>query len=435
LPPYDEVVSGIQTLTTSYFQLGFIHKALFFEQLRNDRNSVSPFLLFSILSVSARFTPCLVKRYQGGPNATQVFLERATCLIQEQMFHPTLDSIQGFFLMSIAEWGNGEKHKSLIYMGIAVRLAGILRLHREETYRLPPSASKEEVVQSEVTRRTFWMLETFENLHSGSDSPIAFSYRDITVLLPCDEREFTFGIQPGHRAALSNTPPALKNPSTQWLPSRSLFATLLQTHNLWGQVARLVSTDMVPSSPDVKAGLSVDDYRRLSQTLVEFERGLPTHHTWSVWNLRAFKVEVLDLAFLSAVMVLRLSNIILRRSYLHDVLSTRSSQGETVGLPAPITETWETVAEELFDNMLVLHEQITAFFTYRHADQGYPALIVFSVYVCGSLANHLRQQPQICPRVAPRAVKILQKSIQGLGDLQFGWPLARRWYNALCKAS
>lgn len=97
--------------------------------------------------------------------------------------------------MSIAEWGNGDKNRSLVYVGIAIRLAGILHLHREDTYRLPETATNEEVVNSEVARRIFRMLETFENLHSGSDSPIAFSYGDITVLLPCDERDFTFGIK------------------------------------------------------------------------------------------------------------------------------------------------------------------------------------------------------------------------------------------------
>ncbi|KFA56498.1 hypothetical protein S40293_01163 [Stachybotrys chartarum IBT 40293] len=433
LPPYDEVVEGIQTLTTSYFQLGFLPKALFFESLKKDRDSISIFLIFSILSVSARFTPCLVRRYHGGRNATQAFLDRATCLVQEQMFTPSLESIQAFFLMSIAEWGNGDKHRSLVYMGIAVRLAGILRLHREETHKLPGTATREEIVHSEVARRTFWMLETFENLHSGSDSPIAFSYSDITVLLPCHEHDFTFGIQPAGRAALAGTHPAARNPMLTCLPNRSLFAVLLQTHNFWGKVARLVSADAASAGARAESRINASDYAKLSQDLVEFEASVPPQYCWSVWNLRGFKVEGLDLAYLSAVMVLGLSNIILRRSYLQDILSNRNY--ESPAERPDITEAWPTVADQLFNNMLKLHEQITAFFEYRSADQGYPALIVFCVYVCGSLANHLRLQPQVCPRFAPQAMQILQVSIKGLSELQSAWPLARRWYVALCKAS
>lgn len=433
LPPYDEVFDGVQTLTTSFFQLGFLPRTLFFEKLRKDRGSVDIFLLLGILSVSARFTPSLVRRYQGGGNATQVFLGQATCLVQGQMFTPTLESIQGFFLMSIAEWGNGDKHRSLVYMGIAIRLAGILRMHREDTYHLSENASEEDVVYSEVARRTFWMLETFENLHSGADSPTAFSYNDITVLLPCDEREFTFGIRPTSRAALIGTPPANKNPSLTLLPSRSLFATLLQTHSLWGQVARLVSAEAVQAGARAGSGVSAGSYGRLSQALVEFEAGVPQQHSWSVWNLRGFKVEGLDLAYLSAVMVLRLSNIILRRSYLHDILKAQNQRDRVSG--SLRMESCSVVADQLFENMLKLHEQIMAFFEYRSPDQGYPALIVFCVYVCGCLANHLQQQPQLCPVVAPQAAQILQRSIRGLGELQNAWPLARRWYLALCKVS
>lgn len=428
LPPYTEVVAGVKALTTSYFQLGFLPKNLFFEQLRTDRSSASVFLLCSILSVSARFTPCLVTRYTSGAKATQWFLGHASRMLQENMFSPTLESIQGFFLMSIAEWGNGDKNKSLVYMGIAVRLAGISRMHREDAYDLPDDASREEIVRSEVTRRTFWMLETFENLHSGSDSPVAFSYADVTVLLPSDEQHFTFGIRPAQRAALQGTPPAVQNPELARLPTRSLFATLLQTHNLWGQVARLVSADA--ASTHVEARVGPDDYARLSQSLVEFERDIPPQHAWSVWNLGGFEVEGLDLAYLSVCMVLRLSNIILRRSYLHDVLGTRQPTGFS-----PRTDSWATVAEELFNNMLIMDEQIGAFFDHRSPDQGYPALIVFCVYVCGSLANHLQQQPQICPRVAPSAERVLRSSVRGLEDLQSAWPLAKRWYQSLCKAT
>lgn len=435
LPPYEEVVEGVQSLTTSFFQLGFLPKLLFFESLREKPDSVNFFLLFSILSVSAPFTPCLVTRYGGGSNATQVFLSKASCFVKDQMFVSNLESIQGFFLMSIAEWGNGEKNKSLVYMGIAIRLAGILHLHREEAYRLPETATNEEIVYSEVARRTFWMLETFENLHSGSDSPISFSYSDITVLLPCDERDFTFGTRPSHRAALMGTPPAAANPALTCLPSRSLFATLLQTHSLWGQVARLVSADAMQLGLGTESRIDVSDYGRLSKLLSNFERDLPLQHSWSIWNLRAFKLEGLDLAFLSAVMILRLSNIILRRSYLHDILNARCKITTTETGPASGADAWSTVADQLYDNMVTLHQQITAFFEHRTPKQGYPALIVFCAYVCGSLANHLHRQPQLCPGVAPRAMAILRNSVRGLASLQVAWPFAQRWYLALRKAT
>lgn len=53
---------------------------------------------------------------------------------------------------------------SKINMGIAMRMAALMRLHREETYALQ-NPSKEMVIAAESARRTLWML------HSKSSHP------------------------------------------------------------------------------------------------------------------------------------------------------------------------------------------------------------------------------------------------------------------------
>lgn len=42
-------------------------------------------------------------------------------------------------------------------------VAGLLRLHREETYNLPANATTEEIVKAEIARRTFWVLESMQH--------------------------------------------------------------------------------------------------------------------------------------------------------------------------------------------------------------------------------------------------------------------------------
>ncbi|KAK3377465.1 hypothetical protein B0H63DRAFT_524752 [Podospora didyma] len=97
LPPHAEVIQGCQSLTTSFFQLGFLPKLLFFKSLRpNSPQSTSTsklFLFFSILSVSAPFTPSLVSRYGSGSNATLFFLGHTSTFVPQQMFSSTLESI------------------------------------------------------------------------------------------------------------------------------------------------------------------------------------------------------------------------------------------------------------------------------------------------------------------------------------------------------
>lgn len=57
-----------------------------------------------------------------------------------------------------------------INMGIAMRMAALMRLHREETYALQ-NPSKEMVIAAESARRTLWMLH--------SKSPQAYSHRNL----------------------------------------------------------------------------------------------------------------------------------------------------------------------------------------------------------------------------------------------------------------
>lgn len=75
-------------------------------------------------------------------------------------------------------------------------MAGILRLNQEETYALTEESTAEDAIKSEMARRTFWMLESQNNLHSGYTTPMSFSLSDITTILPCEERDFAFGIVP-----------------------------------------------------------------------------------------------------------------------------------------------------------------------------------------------------------------------------------------------
>jgi hypothetical protein len=130
LPPHEEVVEACKVFWGSYFQLGqdfqvrstfprltpagFLSKTLFLERLRNDFDSISKFLLLGILSISARFTPSLIRRYRGAPQATEVFVKRALESVPSIMYDATIENIQGLFLLSIAEWGNDEKDKSSV---------------------------------------------------------------------------------------------------------------------------------------------------------------------------------------------------------------------------------------------------------------------------------------------------------------------------------
>ncbi|KAM0535183.1 hypothetical protein ACHAPP_004180 [Verticillium nonalfalfae] len=235
MPPLPEIVEAVHLFTRKYFQLGFIPKQLFPARLQRDHRSVSIFLLLSILSISARFSLALTRRYQGEIKAADFFMERASTLALNELYsEPTLERCQAFYLLSIAQQGSGWRNRSYINLGIATRMAVLMHLHREETYVIKVP-TKELVIKAESARRTLWMLHSQDNLHCGAKSPISLAASDITCLLPSDENDFANGNEPKSRAALEDTPPARENPSLIHQPTRSLFASLIQAHYYWGK--------------------------------------------------------------------------------------------------------------------------------------------------------------------------------------------------------
>jgi hypothetical protein len=267
------------------------------------------------------------------------------------------------------------------------------------------------------------------NLCSGDRSPVPFSLTDITALLPCEESEFSYGLTPNARAALQGSRAAIDHPELVNCPSRSLFASLIQAHNLWGRVARGAYGGPNTSAP---AGPSLRDdegkYDRMSTELKEWEAGLPRAHQWSQWFLRNYKTDNLDLAYISIFMAIRLSNIVLRRTHFEDIKSAMLAFG-------PPTIFWETMSNELFTNMLSLHEGINACLPQRSLEEGFPPILPFCVYNCGSLALSLWKHPQLCPRIAAQAKSILHKSLSVLAELRTAWPVAARWFKALDNAA
>lgn len=460
-PSHEEIVAGCRSFVTSYFQLGFLPKAIFIEAISRNASAISPFLLSCILGISARFTPVLVQKYGSSERATENFLRLARMMVPSEMYEPSLERTQAFFLLAIAEWGNGDKDRSSVNMGVAVRMASILKLHREESYLLPPGAPAEQVIRAESARRTFWMIHSQENLHAGYSSPAPFPLEDITARLPCDEHDFAFGVTPSPRSVLPGTLPAQLEPELARSPDRCLFATLVQSHNLWGQVARracrsdLKTHGTEPWEPG-------SEYQELTQELRRFEAGVPERHRWSTWNLRGWRSEGLHLAYLAVVMVLRVSNIVERRIYLDEILlSANNTRGSTTTSGPETTTTavspdtkpsatttgggapegfWRAMSDELFAGVVELHEQIDAFAALRVSStgragaglgEGFPAILVFCVYICGSLASYLWRYPQLCPRAAGDAEAISLRCLQVLGDLHRAWPTSTRWQQGL----
>ncbi|KAK4145372.1 uncharacterized protein C8A04DRAFT_35863 [Dichotomopilus funicola] len=423
LPPLPETIASVAQFTRYYFQLGFIPKQLFPERLRTQHRSVSVFFLLGILSISARLTPALVERYGSAVQASETFMERASALAQNELYkEPSLERCQGFYLLSIAQQGSGMKHRSSINMAVAMRMATLMQLHREETYAIP-NPTKDLIRRAESARRTLWMLHSQDNLHSGPHSPVLLSASDITALLPSNEDDFANAREPKSRAALEGTPPALENPALVADVGRSLFATLIQVHQYWGAIyRRAVNNNRSPEPWN-----PTSEYAQMERRLADWEDGLPNDHRWSPLLLKGYKHEGQDLGYLSVTMITRLCNIVIRKAYLHEMISDNKSDPELTGF-------WHNMATKLFWNVSILYEQIETHYADRSREEGPGAqMAVFCYYTCGVLACYLCKFTNIfydLP-ITRNAPVMVQRILSILADTQNIWPLSSRWYDHL----
>ncbi|WVW85959.1 hypothetical protein I302_107997 [Kwoniella bestiolae CBS 10118] len=431
LPPPSEVIEAIRHYVSSYFQLGFLHKALFVERYTSHPESVSQFLLLAICSIAAPFTPTLVSRYGGKKRATDFFLGKADEILGREMVRPSLERAQAFLLLGVTEWGQGNGPKAWMLIGTAVRMAGFLGLHRESTYQLPPNPSAEEVIESEVARRTFWAITCHENLLAGQSRPMQISLAEVDVLLPCEESEFNFGIQPKNRASIAGalgTSPDSFDTSSQG--DKSLFASLVQVKLLWSLTARHACR----GSGRFEVGVWSPASQSLLTALQDFEASLPVKHRFSLTNLRGMMVEGLDLAFLSITLITRLSNIVIRRLYLPSMAAAIDPDGPTEG-SLESRHFWQTMANDMIMNSEQLLSQVETFFSMRSVHLGFPPIMVFGVYMCGNVWSYLRKWPELCLGRANTAERSYERCVEILSQLSDSWPLASTWHVALKSAS
>lgn len=277
------------------------------------------------------------------------------------------------------------------------------------------------------------MLHSQDNLSSGPYKPLSLAPNDITALLPSSEAEFEAGSVPERRSALEGTPPAIQDPSLTSLNPRSLFASLMQVHNLWGIVARRVLFNKKRGRPNDGGS----EYGKLNRRLLEFERNLPNEHTFNVLLLRGYESFAEDLSYLGLTGCMRLCHIVLRKEYMEEMI--RFAEGNPSN---PEVRFYKDMAAELFFNVRKLYSQIEA-----HYDEGFgidkigSQMAGFIIYGCGLLASYLCKFPQLDAHHAGQNLETIQAEgrkmythiVTVLRGCQKAWPLAETWCNGLEK--
>ncbi|GAA5975753.1 hypothetical protein JCM10908_005270 [Rhodotorula pacifica] len=175
---------------TQFHQLGFLHRPTFLHELQTRTDANSPFLLLSMLALSARSTSAIVDYFGSPGEATQFFLSRALGLLPESLQAPTLERVQGLYVLSLVESAEGNTYRSKMLLGLARSMAFALALDRTDGEAGPADAP---IIDQEVRRRTWWCLQVQLDFESVSGGEALVAQPLPSIPLPMDEQEFVFG--------------------------------------------------------------------------------------------------------------------------------------------------------------------------------------------------------------------------------------------------
>jgi hypothetical protein len=67
----------------------------------------------------------------------------------------------------------------------------------------------------------------------------------------------------------------------------------------------------------------------------------------------------------------------------------------------------------------------------RRADDGFPTMLAFCAYTCGSIISYLCRWPRLCPQLCTSADKAFSGTLNALSTFAGKWPLASEWVDLL----
>ena len=186
----------------------------------------------------------VVCRYMDGPfRQTQV--EHANVVTRELQNRltspPNLSLIQGFLIMALYEWGEGQGYVAWIYAGTAVRMSQAFAATRQEANDTELRSMDRSPALSEVEIRTFWTCFILDKLLScGKQRPAMMNLEDIELPLPVSDEDFAFGRPPAEPITYQQLIESL-HPTSLSIPTGYHFRITVMGVNIWSKIHNWVA--------------------------------------------------------------------------------------------------------------------------------------------------------------------------------------------------
>lgn len=229
---------------------------------------------------------------------------------------PSLVRCQSYLLLGLYECTEGLDHSGWMKIGIAIRMAQILRLGFEDEDEMKVLLT--DPILSEARRRTFWSCFKLERLITdGKDRPVALQVpHNSSIKMPGSDLDYIMNIR-SNSARFNPTPPAWSLPAQlSSVPEveADLYGHTIRVAELWRRVAQYVGEG--GRNSDRRAPWMESGFATLERDLNIFLARLPLELQYTDENIVAHSLvgEVRRFAMLH--LVFHTTKLVLHRDYL-----------------------------------------------------------------------------------------------------------------------
>ncbi|CCG83058.1 Putative uncharacterized protein [Taphrina deformans PYCC 5710] len=435
--PVEEVLREAIDVFYAHFYndiFAFIHRPSFTKLFNERPQDIDPALLLAMLTLSARFCRSVLKDFESEAAASEYFCKRTLALLMPKVDSPSIVRIQAFLMVGLHLWGSMQGPAAWIYVGIAIRMAQVRDLGSEQSYpHLDPASPNftSEWIMSEERRRTFWscyMLDRY--LSNGRGRPQTIQNKDITIHLPADNINFTFGTPEATR--FLNQP--LAEGQTTLPECTGTMASMVELVDLWSRMAKWSCARAWTTDP-VAPWDGRSEFNQVCSKLEEWRAQRPKSlqmHDHTLMIQLSQKNTNWSLMW----MIYYNGLLFMHRSYLPFAPTKQDPKGPREAAERGWQEPegfWKNSAHTCFDaaeRIVSLNETLRS-----QENTLVTPIALFSLFSAASMLIYLVEFPWMDPIIAPRALDLYKICIDYLKSVQTTWRMVDNWVETLSKLS
>ncbi|KAF2138078.1 uncharacterized protein K452DRAFT_328996 [Aplosporella prunicola CBS 121167] len=431
--PFDLLTDEVRNsyLRCSY-KWSFHHTPTFLSRVREK--SLEPWVTWSVLALSVRFSRHAPGTYATPTEASNAFATHARQILQLELETPSISRIQALLMLTGHDWGAGNGRRAWFYLGMAIRMVQILNLCEETPAQPNRTPTRQEFIAAEERRRTAWTCFLMDSLLSGGKGrKRTLSAADMRIQLPCEKDMYVFG-DPVRCERLDRTITAMPPPLP--IGDVGIVGYSLRVADVWGEVARWACSstmnEELPWDPDSR-------FQQLSASLRAWYQTLPSRLIYNTETLQAHNALEQGQAFCYMHSIHFMSLMFLHRAYLPVLGPGEEPQRAGLGTQSLSGEDWaqwrRTSRKQLFEVASMVCDMVDEMKSFGwYFLRGLVPWIGFTVYTAVGVVVyrcnfHGDEEPD--QAVSDTGKEQVINGCNFLKEMKYQWPMAQQWFETI----